>query len=136
MDRRAFLVRSARAGAVLLLVPTGLAGCDGGEPEPDSAPTGAPALLFTSDEVKGHVHAFPMSLASLGSPPAGRVEGPTTSTLGHLHTIALSEAEAYQLTCGGTVAKETSMASGHAHVFTFSLANGALADGDGSRGDS
>jgi hypothetical protein len=135
MDRRGFLIETARAGSVLLILPAGwaLGGCGSGPSSTGGAgpgTTGSPTatantLRFTSDVAGTHSHDFTIAMADLAQPSADGLTGPTTISLGHHHLIALSQGELTQIQAGGTLNKATSIVDGHLHNFKFSLATAA-----------
>jgi hypothetical protein len=136
MDRRGFLIQTARAGSVLLVLPAGwtVAGC-GNSASSNTVP-GAPAatptansLRFTSQVVENHTHDFSIATADLNAPPTNGISGPTTTTLGHFHTVILAPAQLATIEAGGTVNMMTTVTDGHAHNFVFSL---AAAEGTGT----
>jgi hypothetical protein len=131
MDRRRFLVQTARAGSALLIVPAGwLAGCTDSKDSP-SDPVDPPAngLRFTSDKAGIHTHDFTIAMDELATPGDGGVQGPTTVSLGHKHIVKLTQAELTRIQAGETLNKVTSIVDGHIHNFKFSLAT-AQAQGD------
>lgn len=129
MDRRAFLIEAARAGSVVLVLPMGWAagGCGSGAPgqATGTTPTPANSLRFTCDISGIHTHDFLIAMDDFLTPPSRGVAGATTVTLGHKHTVALTEAELAAIEAGQTINKETSIIDGHQHNFKFSLSTAA-----------
>jgi hypothetical protein len=128
MDRRGFLIHTARA-SVLLILPAGWAteGC-GGDSSPASAtgaaggPGGAATgLRFTSDTMAGHTHDFTIAMADFAEPPPAGLSGETTVTLAHTHTVSLTADELSQIEAGRAVSQQTTIVDGHQHTFKFSL---------------
>jgi uncharacterized membrane protein YgcG len=138
MERREFLVKSARSGWVLLMLPVGwtVASCgsDNNASPPPTANASGAALQFMSDVVGGHSHDFSITLADLTTPPAAGLTDSTTVSLGHVHAVTLTQAELSQIQSGATVTKETSLVQGHLHTFAFSLANGLSTTATGAGG--
>jgi hypothetical protein len=124
MDRRGFLIHTARAGSVLLILPAGwaMSGCANNENVTTVAVAVGPTLRFRSDIAQNHTHDFSLITADLTGPRVNGVSGPTTTTLGHFHFVILSAAELAQIQFGGTINRETTVVDGHAHVFSLSLA--------------
>src|SRR5882672_12376516 len=110
MDRRAFLIEAARAGSVVLVLPMGWAagGCGSGAPgqATGTPPTPANSLRFTCDISGIHTHDFLIAMDDFMTPPSQGVAGATTVTLGHKHTVALTEAELAAIEAGQTINKE------------------------------
>jgi hypothetical protein len=110
MDRREFLVRS---GAVMLILPAGWAvsGCSDDDEGVD--------LRFTSSTVGGHSHQITLTMAELQSPPSSGLSRDTSSSDGHTHRVELSADDLGLINLRQPVTKETSLANGHTHTFTF-----------------
>ena len=135
MHRREFLIQTARAGSILLILPAGwtVAGCNNSENNnttlPPSATPTTNSLRFTSQVVESHTHDFSIATQDLMTPPAPGISGPTTTTLGHFHTVTLAPGQLAQIESGGTVSMTTTVTDGHAHTFVFSL---GAAEGPGT----
>ena len=136
MDRREFLIRCARGGSVLLILPAGwvAGGCGSSSSYGTQTPSGTAAagttdLRFTSDVVGGHSPDFNIAMTDLSSPRSAGLSGSTTVSLGHTHTVSLSMAELMQIESGQTVTKDTSSVQAHMHTFQFSLAAAASTSG-------
>jgi hypothetical protein len=128
MDRRGFLIHTARAGSVLLVLPAGwsVLGCDtnGDNDKPTTVVAAGPVLRFTSGVAQNHTHDFSIATADLSGPPQSGISGTTTVTLGHFHMVTLSQSLLSQIQAGGTVNTQTTVVDGHSHTFQFSLATG------------
>jgi hypothetical protein len=126
MDRRGFLIHTARAGSVLLILPAGWAvsGCDtnGDNDNPTIVTPAGPVLRFTSEVTQNHTHDFSIGTADLSGPPQDGISGATTTTLGHFHTVVLSSSLLTQIQSGATINTQTTVVDGHLHNFKFSLA--------------
>jgi hypothetical protein len=124
MDRRGFLIHTARA-SVLLILPAGwaTAGCGGSSsPAAAGSPGGAATgLRFISDTMGGHTHDFTIAMADFAEPPPSGISGETTVTLAHTHTVSLTADELSLIEAGQAVSKETAIVDGHQHNFKFSL---------------
>jgi hypothetical protein len=133
MERREFLIRSAKGGSLLLILPVGwtVAGCGSNSTTPTG--TGS-ALRFTSSNVQGHTHDFSIDLVDLTSPPVAGLSGDTTVSLGHTHTVSLSQSELQEIEAGQTISKDTSSVQGHTHNFAFSASASAGSGGSGTTG--
>jgi hypothetical protein len=124
MDRRGFLIHTARAGSVLLILPAGWAvsGCDNDQNAVPAVNQGVVSFRFTSDITLNHTHDFTIVATDLNTPQTSGLNAPTTMTLGHFHTVILSPVDLMQISSGGTIIRTTSIVEGHAHDFTFSFA--------------
>ena len=127
MERRAFLIQGARAGAVLLILPAGGAvpgcGTDSVKGNLEGPTTSATSgLLFTTDITGEHRHDFTIPADDLEHPPSGGLTGPTTTSLGHYHIVFLSQTDLARIQGGDTIFKVTSIVDGHLHNLNFSLA--------------
>ena len=135
MERREFLIRSAKGGSLLLILPVGwtVAGCGSTSTPPAGTSN---ALRFTSSNVSGHTHDFSIDAVDLTSPPAAGLSGETSVSLSHTHTVSLAQSELQQIEAGQTITKDTSSTEGHIHTFEFSTsANaGSGAGGFGTTG--
>ena len=135
MERREFLIKTAKYGSLLLLLPVGwsVASCNGNDNNGATANQGN-SLVFTSSTVESHNHEFVIVPVDLTSPPAAGITGDTSITLGHLHTVSLTQAQLQQIEAGQTVTQSTSTTEGHMHSFAFSLGAAATTGAGGSGG--
>jgi hypothetical protein len=142
MERREFLIRSAKSGAVLVLVPAGWTlACNsstsnGTSTDAAAGTTGSTGsgLRYTSDVVSGHSHDFTIVMTDLSSPSAAGLSGQTTVAQSHTHTVSLTLADLMQIESGAAVTKQTSTVLSHLHTFQFSLAAGVSTGTSGTAG--
>lgn len=129
MNRRAFLKDAASA---LLVLPFGayLVNCSSEDDEevplqPDNAPPAAEPLIqdgeivFTSNRVKKHSHAFRVIVEDFAEAPDTGITGDTTNSQGHNHALVITQ-DALRMADGGQQVKiQTATTDGHSHTFTI-----------------
>jgi len=123
MDRKHFL-------STLLVLPFGIflvhcssdasTSSSGGSNPPAAPPTQSGSMdVYTSSIAQAHSHTFSLDDASIGAPPAGGVNGDSSTDQGHSHAVAISMDQLQQVSTGSSVQVTTASAGGHTHVFTF-----------------
>jgi hypothetical protein len=124
LDRKHFL-------GTLFILPFGifLVHCSSdGDTKSSSSDPNAPAApptqsggmdVYTSSTVSQHSHTFSLDDTAISAPPAAGVNGDSSVSGGHSHTVAISADQLQQVSTGSSVQVTTGDAGGHTHVFTF-----------------
>jgi len=124
-NRRRFLRTTGKA---VLLLPLGsfiLQACYGyGSGSTNDTPAEPPTtsgsgstVLYTSSVDDGHSHMYTIALAAFGA--GMELDGETTVSDDHAHSVAISVADLQNAAAGQTVMVTTGTTEDHTHVFTL-----------------
>jgi len=105
------------AGAVFLaFVMAGATGCDS-----STTPSGD-SHVFTSTSVNAHSHSVTIDKADVQTPPMAGISESTSSSAGHTHSFAMTEAQLTTVNGGGSVTITTgSSDTGGAHTHDITI---------------
>jgi len=75
---------------------------------------------FSSSTDQGHNHMVTISKTDVENPPSAGISLQTSESGGHVHTLAMTQAELQSVKNGNTVTVTASNSSGHTHTFDIS----------------